>query len=439
MAILEANMKSMLESINSLANKIEVMSNNQSHLEIEMDQLQAKQLEKEDPMDTRSHRASPTPVRPTIIDNDYPHEENTPFVPQSTSPRPTEFKVGINIITGKPFHDNPPPLGAVDVKGAKMPEPFNGTKEDARPFLMRMMAFFTLRPNAYRLSMVRQLTACQLITTKPASSWATQIVDNWSTGKAGMFYTDTWDNFALQFNNAFGIQNEKEDAINKLQTIRQGDSLEEYITEFIRYQTLSGLPPIACLHQFKAGLKIRIYRAVQRMENPPKSLQEWYVKARERQAQFQEEEAFTRVHRPTDPRQKTWVKSNFTASSSRSANHDPDAMQVDVLRQSKPPGSSRQTNGKGKVPSKGPFHALPAPIPTRPVNPDIICHRCGRKGHIKRNCSTKINELKQEELCQIAQWAFERIDEVKSDDDKDSDEDDDDNEDDDSKTEKGFQ
>ena len=208
---------------------------------------------------------------------------------------------------------------------------------------------------------------------------------------------------------------------------------DKYITEFIWYQTLLGLPALTCLHQFKAGLKIRIYRVVQQMESPPTTLDEWYVKARERQAQFQEEEAFTKVHHPTDPRQKTWVKPNYSSRS----HHNPDAMQVDVLRQGKP-GSLRQTSSKGRSISKGPFQASPPPPPVRPVNPDIICHRCGCKGHIKCNCSTKINELKQEELCQIAQWAFEHLDEVKSDDDQDSEDDGEDDNNNNTKTEKGF-
>ena len=308
--------------------------------------------------------------------------------------------------------------GTVDTKGAKMPEPFDGDKSDIRPFLYRMSALFALQPVRYRLTKNRILTTCQLMMHKSTKAWAIATINAIATNTNNIYYTDNYVNFCEFILTNFGVANEKEDALHKLENLIQASlSLEQYITEFKRLQMLAEQSDEALLYKFKRGLNLRLFTAITSLENPPRDLQSWITKAREKEFLHQETDAFkkhrqgflhgTPQQRPQQQGFRTFSHP-FQQTRQQTRQHDPNAMDTSQVRQqNQRTGPRRPFQPTGPRPASKPQTSTPQQQkPAQANRPQVICHQCGRPGHIMRNCTTKINELNHNEIRQLAEWAW---------------------------------
>jgi hypothetical protein len=71
------------------------------------------------------------------------------------------------------MEEHAPPAGIQDVKGYPSPKPFTGRQTDAVPFLSRLKAFYTAKPNAMKFTRNRILVACEYMADSTISkSWA---------------------------------------------------------------------------------------------------------------------------------------------------------------------------------------------------------------------------------------------------------------------------
>ena len=332
---------------------------------------------------------------------------------------PEVFVPPISSITRRPAHDHGVTTGLRDMKDAKMPAPFAGYPEDARPFIIRMEGYFLLKPNAYRLSFVRQMTACSLITEQPAATWATTVHHQWISGIRSVFYYETWAEFGNAFMEHFGVPNEKQDAVNKLDTMRQTGTLTTYIAEFLKYRELSGLTDNDLLYKFKRGIRRGLFYDVGRLDNPPVTLEDWMNRCKARDEQLNELASFQTVQRPQDSNRKQRpVSSPFQgyAQYHRQATVDPNAMQVDAMRQKQPHASkTRQgSSGKGKTkprtkrtnPTPSSSSSRSFPSPRIPIS-EITCYKCGKKGHMMAHCNINAADLSHQELLNIAHHTME--------------------------------
>ena len=330
------------------------------------------------------------------------------------------------------LHDNPPPTGARDIKGAKYPAPFTGQKSDARPFIRRLEAFWSLTPKASRLSRTRNLIACQLINTEPASSWASAVTESITLFKDDQYYYYDWDSFKEAFIKSFGVPNEQAYAMNTLTNRTQGYSeIIPFITDFERLQKEAGLSDDAALFFFKKNLNLRLFNEVSKVRPEPINLKDWKREAIACDRTHQTAQDFRYNQRNDRFSAKTSSKpfSSFTFRPTPtphvphgallSSTQDPNAMMVDAL-------SHKRKKGKGKdkkPPSKPKPVRAPLPAPKRPAPPppypgragqskfvmaDARCHRCGLKGHFMRDCVTKMNELSEEHIRQLAEFALQR-------------------------------
>ena len=313
---------------------------------------------------------------------------------------PSPFHPGTNPITGRFYESHPVPHHTVkDVKGAKIPDAFQGVPEDARPFIQRMEALFTLQPFQYRMTKTRVLTTCQLMTKGSAKSWATSVMEAVSSLLQNAFYFDSWKIFTEAFLHSFGIPNEKEMAINKLQVIKQGKmTIDQYITEFAGLQALSGLADAAVVHNYKKGLNPRIFFAVYRIDNPPNNLGDWVTKSREKSRQMEEMEAFNAMQRHGG---------NFHFNSpSWNKPKDPNAMDIDRMHHKPSSRGGNPTSGKGKAKP----HVRPTAAEERRRKEKGLCFRCGQKGHFRPQCKATFDQLSPQQIRNIVEAHFTRCD-----------------------------
>jgi len=223
---------------------------------------------------------------------------------------PQPFNPGVNaILTARakadnPFvpnvlnEDHPPHAGAEDVKETEAPSPFDGSPEDARPFLNRIEAWFTLLPHQYRLTRTRIISTCRLITTSPASAWAQSVslaICNYDDDPA---YCDNWQDFCAQFLESFGIPNEREDALDQITRFCQEElELSVFIAEFQRLKNRAEISEEFALREFRRGVREDIFEAVSQMVPVPSTLQGWIQASQERDLQLRDMEEFKRANR----------------------------------------------------------------------------------------------------------------------------------------------
>jgi hypothetical protein len=311
-----------------------------------------------------------------------------------------------------------------DMKGVKAPDPFTGSQTDARPFLDRVTAWFFLCPVKFRMTRDRIVATCQLMTSNSRSRmWAHSVMKAISQGLQNPYYTDNWTEFHVRFLENYGIANEKEWAIHQLKIVRQGkDSLESYITKFGDLIGLSGFTDEAVLYDFQRGLDPDLYKAVSGKDVPPTDLKGWMSEAKKKDLQRQNQLAFLKNNSGHQVPNKTFFNFRPVQPSPRPARISEDAMDVDAVYQRRAQVNTRQP----QRPQGRPQQQRPRPqggiqradppkpsfppyrpqqqqqaAPQRAQVPQPRCFKCGRIGHIARNCETQVNELSHEERDQL--------------------------------------
>jgi hypothetical protein len=314
--------------------------------------------------------------------------------------------------------DHPPAPGAPNIKATKPPPAFSGQKEDARPFLDRVDAWFALVPVTYRLTKSRLLATCSLITSKPADAWATAVLNAVAKDEDTPYYYDNWVTFKKDFLVHFGIANEEEDARTKLMRIIQGSmELSVFTAEFLRLQQRAGMSDDAALHEYKRAIFRPIYYQVCNLVPQPNTLAAWITAARERHQVAVEARRFDQINRggpqpvarppgQAPPRAPFFPRPPIPPY--RAPHHptrDPNAMDVDSINVRGPttpkvsfrtplttPANARSTTGPSILKRQ-----VPAPSnATRDRVPG--CYRCGKPGHFMRDCTTNVNAIDEQHV-----------------------------------------
>ena len=331
-----------------------------------------------------------------------------------------------NTITGIPFEDNPPLQGVEDAKRPPEPIPFNGTREDARPFLDRMEAYFSLVPHITRLTRTRIVYTCTFVQSEPAIHWAQQTSKDVRNMTAGDYYTDHWDTFKTRFLQNFGIVNEAEHATNRLDAFTQGNaSFKSWILEFKRLQKLAGIPDQYVTLTFKKNIRRVFFNKMMSHEPVPTTLPDMIRVCTDIENAWDQQEQFRRTIRrePNDYRyqpayytrrqelpqgepmdidallhEKDEEINEFRQSSMRRKGKDKESKKSKKNGGKKKKDVSRASSKKSKTP-------IPSTSNTRPSTSKIrndtnnmanlACHRCGQKGHFIRDCTTDPSKIRQ--------------------------------------------
>ena len=266
------------------------------------------------------------------------------------------------------------------------PDDFSGKAEDAKKFLTQCEAYFESCSNATDAQMI----ACALSHMKVGNAllFAEGIRKARSSFNPEVHltldkYFQTWSSFKKEFKNVFHERDATAKAQEKLQNIHQGvKTAEEYVLEFARYELDAEFDEKANLAFFKKGLQSWIRDKIYGMETVPTSLEDWKTKAMQFDQNKREQQEFERhfvrpirVHQPLVPR---------------------------AVIQQPPVQNTQHTPSSGPPPSQaGPSYApmdVDRALQRRLLDfSNIVCRRCGKKGHLQKDCYAKIAVIEDDD------------------------------------------
>lgn len=271
------------------------------------------------------------------------------------------------------------------------PDDFSGKAGDAKKFLAQCEAYFencTDASDAQKIScaLSHMKSGNALLfaegVRKARASYNPKV--HTDTSK----YYQTWDDLLGNFKSVFHERDSTAKAQEKLQNMHQGTrTAEEYVLEFSRYELDAEFDEKANLAFFKKGLQPWIRDKIYGMEVVPKTLDDWKDKAMQfdqnKREQSEFEKSFGRHIAMRPP--------NSGHSNSRAFDHTPPAPPKQYTPPSGPPPSQA-----------GPSSFVPMDVDRAHQRrlldfSNIVCRRCGRKGHLQRDCYAKIAVVEEDD------------------------------------------
>ena len=172
----------------------------------------------------------------------------------------------------------------------KAPEVFNGDRSKTNAFISSLNLHFLVNDQIFHTDTLKKAYALSYMTEGTAQPWAQQEQDRLfgdpdreeeptiSVGPTTTAAQETWKEFSKRLRKAFSDVVSKQNAQNKLQTLRQGNQrVDEYVAEFQAAAILSGITDQAALILlFKNGLNKPIRDKMTALLDQPTELIKWF-------------------------------------------------------------------------------------------------------------------------------------------------------------------
>lgn len=200
----------------------------------------------------------------------------------------------------------------------------------------------------------------------------------WSATTSDMF--TSCDKFVEQLERTFGDINETEQAIRKLQNIRQTGAVSNYIAEFMRVSAILGWDDYALIPYFHYGLKSGIKDELAR-DDRPNNMKDYITKVTkiddrwyDRQMEKKEVEQFRRGnHRGPGRFQPRGQRYEANQKAPRHQDpYGPRPMELDAIQ------LPRQEQDRRKK--------------------ERLCFKCGKPGHMIKDCRVKTDDSRKQQL-----------------------------------------
>ncbi|KIO00898.1 hypothetical protein M404DRAFT_109614, partial [Pisolithus tinctorius Marx 270] len=222
------------------------------------------------------------------------------------------------------------------------PSDFDGNQKNAMSWLYSVQTYLLVNEELYDTDTKKVVYALSYMKKDAATFQKTSLEKNPPS-------FGTFADFVKDFKASFTSADTAGTAIAKLRTLKQKDSVEQYITDFRTAAADSTImEDVALIEFFSQGLKPFIANRIHMMETTPTKITEWYTQVQRFDAKWRKvNETFGRKEKKTFHPRNNFAKEK-----------DPNAMDVDGVRLSKEERDRHIKEGR--------------------------CFGCGNKGHLSR-------------------------------------------------------
>jgi hypothetical protein len=302
------------------------------------------------------------------------------------------------------YQDSPPPAGIEDVKGFPSPDPFKGTQTDARPFIIRVKAYFAAKPKAMRYTRSRILFTCDLLKVAKTAPWASSVKRAIAEATNGPHYYDDWEAFQAEFLKRYGLTDERAYYFKRMtQYVQNKDQdCKSYTDEFDRLRVESATSKDQAYFHLRNGTIRPICIRLMMRENPPDNYDSWVEAMVKYQTQLDLAKSIT-----TTPYQAFFRGNAAQQRPTYVPKGHGDPMDVDAMKHGKGKGPQKKGQAKPKpLPKKTSNRLAPHPNAASSSKPSFPsstskprkgnCFLCGKPGHFARDCRTSKEQVDME-------------------------------------------
>ena len=252
------------------------------------------------------------------------------------------------------------------------PESFDGSESKLEGFLQQLRLLFWAEPDVYADEDSRITSALSYMKQGSAQAWARRFMEHFHKNSGS--YSMSWSSFETQLKESFGAADPTVNAVDKIRNLQQGSmTADEYIVAFEEHEANTKWDDKALKDQFEQGLKPGLVASIYRLQEMPKDLAGWKTWARRLDRQWRQYEEKQRLNKQ--------AKASTTKEPTKDETKKTTAKQT-VLHQSE--GVPTRRDATGLI-----FGGRGQPMDLDEARRKGLCFRCGRQGHIGRDCPDK--------------------------------------------------
>ena len=243
------------------------------------------------------------------------------------------------------------------------PKPFTGKREDLRKFLQDVRLYLYVNEKIYDNDTKKISFALSFMNDGDTASYKEQLLEDALIKE--VFTLGTWTTFEKELKEAFQPYDAPGDALKEMKTLQMGNSsIEEHNTHFKMIVTKSGLDATSpvVIDYYRETLNIPLQRRILSLENPPKTLKDWYDWVAKLDNNWRRmQRILGRTRELNDRKNSNGKKKEEPKRKFNFTRQDPNAKDIDTLTIEK----------REEMMKKG------------------LCFSCGKPGHLSRNCPDK--------------------------------------------------
>jgi len=311
---------------------------------------------------------------------------------------------------------------------AALPEMYDGSTDKLEGWLRQMDNYFLLREADFQSEAAKVIVAFQHCRGGSAGRWADYHNDQFNKWRNGGQYVaqhvySDWADFKTALQERFGDRYEQETAREKIDHARQGNRrVHQYIEEFLMWSYKAQYTDHMLCDRLIGGVNNELFSVVQRENNFPRHNLNNMIDALRRCEQIYVERYITAKQRELQQGKRTdrpFTQHNYYENTRKEQLHVRPPPQVPTHTKperggytilQRPQGQS--FNRPAPPPQQPPKRTEPQYVPMevdRQRQQDqskVKCYKCRQFGHYAKNCTVRINELRQEDIQEILQMHY---------------------------------